>query len=85
MAERFYAKRFGPISQREGWLSVYDTMCALYREDNPDDIRIRDLKRFDRYCETMRKQVARGKNEQQAMIEGHWDEWFQWQRHKHQT
>ena len=81
IGDRFYS-RLAERAKREGRRSVYDTLCELYKEDHPDDIRIRDKERFARYCENIRKLARRGRSEEQAMTEGHWDEWFQARRRR---
>ena len=89
VAERFYS-RLLEISKREGHRAVYETDLTLYAEDFPDNVSIRDGKttrerikvldewaqHFYDYREAQGKLRERGRSEDQAMIEGHWDEWF---------
>ena len=90
VAERFYSRLY-EISKREGHRAVYETDLTLYAEDFPDKVSIHDgesvrerikvLDEWDQHFadwrETQGKLRARGRSEDQAMIEGHWDEWFQ--------
>ena len=89
IGERFYA-RLAEISKREGHRAVYETDLTLYAEDFPDNVSLHDGKtvrerikvldewdqHFANWRETQGKLRARGRSEDQAMIEGHWDEWF---------